>query len=280
MSRDYPSVAWADIEARKSFVGLFVEDAQRRGEPLSEDFLRDLVLNFLIAGRDTTAQALSWAIYLICAHPEVEATARQEISDVCGVRGPVYEDMNRLRYLQAVISEALRLYPSVPNDIKTTLRDDTLPDGTFVPAGTLVVYDICSMGRDAATWGSDAQTFRPERWLEMSEAPGMYHYPVFNAGPRECLGRRLAMVEMKMCLATLLPQLSFRLAVPADEVTVDAQMTIGMGRGLPCFVVRATEKERANSSASTGADSEGPTSIGGESRGRGDSAADLDGECA
>merc|ERR1719396_253471 len=78
-----------------------------------------------------------------------------------------------------------------------------------------------------------------------------YEYPVFNGGPRECLGRRLAIVEMKTCLAMLLPQVSFRLAVPEDQITPDTQLTIGMGRGLPCFVQKAVGKERLCSNAST-----------------------------
>jgi cytochrome P450 len=238
-------------------MGLFLEDARKRGQDLSEDFLRDLVLNFLIAGRDTTAQALSWTMYCLCTHPAVEAKARREVIEVCGVRGPAYEDMTQLPYLQAVLSEALRLYPSVPMDAKIATNDDVLPDGTFVPRGTVVMYDIYAMGRDTAIWGDDAEKFRPERWLEMNEAPGNYKYPVFNAGPRECLGRRLALVEMKTCLAMLLPALKLKLAVPAEEITLDAQLTIGMGRGLPCFVHCDREKDDfASSNASTTAYSE------------------------
>ena len=82
---DAPKVdgAWDDVEARKSFVGLFLQGACSRGEDLSEDHLRDLVLNFFIAGRDTTAQALSWTLFCICKHPDVKARARQEVVDVC-----------------------------------------------------------------------------------------------------------------------------------------------------------------------------------------------------
>lgn len=250
-------VAWEDLEARKSFLGLFLEDARKRGEQLSEDILRDLVLNFLIAGRDTTAQALSWTIYCLINHPEVEDKVRREVIEVCGVRGPVYEDMNRLPYLQAVINEALRLYPSVPLVAKQAAQDDTWPDGTFIREGTLVAYNMYAMGRDRSIWGEDAEIFRPERWLEQKDAPGNYRYPVFNGGPRECLGRRLAQVEMKTCLAMLLPGLSFKLACPIEEVTADAQLTLGMGRGLPCFVRPISEKEDFPSSSSTGAPSEG-----------------------
>jgi fatty acid omega-hydroxylase len=229
-------VAWADIEARKSFVGLFLQDAMKRGEDLSEDYLRDLVLNFLIAGRDTTAQALSWALFCLCQHPEAAAKARSEALEVCGSQDITYDAVNRLPYLQAVLNEALRLYPSVPLDIKLALEDDVWPDGTQVRRGNMAVYNIYAMGRDPALWGADAEEFRPERWLEMDCHPDNYKYPVFNAGPRECLGKRLAQVEMKTCLAVLLPRLSFKLAVPAREIIPDGQLTIGMGRGLPCFV--------------------------------------------
>jgi fatty acid omega-hydroxylase len=245
------TVGWADIEARKSFVGLFLEDAKKRGDVLSEDYLRDLVLNFLIAGRDTTAQAISWTIFCLSNHPDVESRARREIVDVCGVRGPTYEDIPRMPYLQAVFSEALRLHPSVPVDSKTALQDDTLPDGTFIPKGCIVAYDIYSMGRDCSIWGDDAEEFRPDRWLEMKQNPGNYEYPVFNAGPRECLGKRLAMIEMKTCLAMLLPQVSFQLAVPRDQITPDVQLTIGMGNGLPCYVTKVAERDRLGSNAST-----------------------------
>jgi hypothetical protein len=234
-----------------------LEDAKARGETLSEDYLRDLVLNFLIAGRDTTAQALSWTIYCLAQHPDAEAAVRAEIIDVCGVRGPAYDDINRLPYLNAVLSEALRLYPSVPVDFKMALNDDTWPDGTFVPKGSGIVYDIYSMGRDTSIWGEDADAFRPERWLEMDNPMGTYEYPVFNAGPRECLGRRLAMIEMKTCLAMVLPQVSFALAIPHDQIRTDNQLTIGMSTGLPCLVTQAkAARDRVSSNASTGLQSE------------------------
>ena len=157
-------------------------------------------------------------------------------------------------YLQAVLSEALRLYPSVPIDFKCAVGNDTLPDGTWVSHGSIVMYNIYGMNRDPSTWGEDAHIFRPERWLE-NPAPNSYTCPVFNAGPRERLGRRLALVEMKTCLATILPQFTFKLAVPEEEVIFDGQLTIGMSRGLPCFVT-ALQTGHDESSTSTTAQSE------------------------
>lgn len=237
LSKDCKGVAWLDIDAKKSFLGLFMEDLQKRGETLNETFLRDLVLNFLIAGRDTTAQALAWTIFCLSIHPEIQEKAREEVHSVHGTDGPEYDDVKRLPYLQAVLNETLRLYPSVPIDVKYSLLNDTLPDGTYVPAGTTVFYNIFSMGRDTALWGEDASEFKPERWLAMEEPLSNFAYPVFNAGPRECLGRRLAFVEMTTCLATLLPCLSFKLAAPVEQIKPDSQLTIGMASGLPCEVI-------------------------------------------
>jgi len=240
-------VAWADIDAGKSFVGLFVQDARKKGEELDEDYLRDLVLNFLIAGRDTTAQALAWTFFCLASNPDVEAKAREEVCEVCGTEDPSYNDIKSFPYLQAVLSEALRLYPSVPIDLKFAEAKDTWPDGTSISEGTLVGYNIYGMGRDPSVWGIDAEVFRPERWLEMKEAPNGYQYPVFNAGPRECLGKRLAMVEMKTCLAMVLPHLSLKLSVPADKITADSQLTIGMASGLPCFVEKVGKRAASHS---------------------------------
>lgn len=227
-----------------SFVGLFLQEVLGKGEKPTEQFLRDLVLNFLIAGRDTTAQALSWAVFLLIEHPNVEAKLLQELEEVLGTErpeeteGPTYEQISQMPYLQAVVNEALRLYPSVPIDSKVARTDDTLPDGTFIVAGTVVQFNPYSMGRSKSLWGPDAASFRPERWLEMKEVPSPYLYCVFNAGPRECLGKRLAYMEMKACLATILRRVSLKLTVSRDLIRPSASLTIGMSCGLPCTVHR------------------------------------------
>lgn len=225
-----------------SFVGLFMQEAEKSGKPYDEGLMQDMVLNFLIAGRDTTAQSLSWTFYLIMGHPEIEQKVLDEIADVCGDRELAYEDLSRLPFLQAVVNESLRLYPSVSLDIKKALADDVLPDGTAVEKDDVVVYNIFAMGRSKKIWGDDADEFKPERWLGR-EFPNLYAYPVFNAGPRECLGRRLAWVEIKACLVSILRTVKLELTVPRDAIHYDAQLTIGMASGLPCKV-----KARSDSS--------------------------------
>jgi len=212
-----------------------MKEASKKGEPIDEEFMKDMVLNFLIAGRDTTAHGLSWCLYLLMDHPEVEQKMLDEIKEVCGDEELTYDQIGRLKYVQAVVDEALRLYPSVPADSKVAVADDTLPDGTFVPAGCVIQFNPYSMGRSKKLWGEDAELFRPERWIG-AEMPSAFVYTAFNAGPRECLGKRLAWVEMKAILVGILRTVKLTLAVPRSEILPDVQLTIGMSSGLPCKV--------------------------------------------
>ncbi|PQQ19529.1 cytochrome P450 704B1 [Prunus yedoensis var. nudiflora] len=172
----------------------FIELGEDPESKLTDKSLRDVVLNFVIAGRDTTATTLSWAIYMIMSHSHVaeklyselktleEDRAREEkvsllqydtedlesfnqrVTQFAGLLN--YDSLGRLYYLHAVITETLRLYPAVPQDPKGILEDDVLPDGTKVKAGGMVTYVPYSMGRMEYNWGPDAASFKPERWLK------------------------------------------------------------------------------------------------------------------
>lgn len=217
-----------------SFVGLFMkEDALREVDATSQEtFMRDMVLNFLIAGRDTTAQCISWTLFELTQHPRVVEKARKEIAQVCGEGRVTFEHIKSLHYIKAILDEGLRLHPSVPFDGKLCVAKDTLPDGTVVPAGCIVQYTPYAQGRCQEIWGKDACDFRPERWSEMEKRPSSFAFSAFNAGPRECLGRRLAELEMAALLATILRDFDFRLEVDPTSIRYDVQLTLGMS-GLP-----------------------------------------------
>lgn len=228
---------------RRDFLSLFIRDmpnAQKPGAELlsdDEDTLRDVVMNFLIAGRDTTAQALSWTFFMLAQHPSISAKLRAELVSTFGeIAEPTFQGLQRLEYTQCVINEALRLYPSVPKNMKIALRPDTLPDGTFVPAGCMVSHVPYMMGRMQSIWGNDAREFRPERWLDKG-ATSNYEYPVFHAGPRECLGRRMANLEMKVCLAVLLRRYDLQLALAPSEIKHMESLTLPVSVDLPFIAV-------------------------------------------
>lgn len=180
---------------------------------LSEDELCDFVMNILIAGRDTTACALSWTFYELTKYPCVVQKIIREVEQVCAsiansLPDYSYDTICKLRYTHAVVMEVLRLHPSVPVNHKYAINDDVLPDGTFIPSGAAVSWLPIAMGHSEKIWGDDALQFNPDRFFNMKE-PSPFKYPVFNAGPRTCLGKPLALMTIKLTLAYLLPRFDF-----------------------------------------------------------------------
>lgn len=212
----------------------------------SETFLQHVALNFILAGRDTSSAALSWFFWLLTKNPRVEEKILTEICTVLiETRGhhtsnwlekPLgFEEVDRLVYLKAALSETLRLYPSVPEDSKHVVTDDVLPDGTFVPAGSSITYSIYSVGRMKYIWGEDCLEFRPERWLsgdgKRFDVQDSCKFVAFNAGPRICLGKDLAYLQMKSIAAAVL--LRHRLMVaPGHCVEQKMSLTLFMKYGL------------------------------------------------
>ncbi|CAE5956265.1 unnamed protein product [Arabidopsis arenosa] len=219
----------------------------KKTESYSDTFLQHVALNFILAGRDTSSVALSWFFWLITMHPAVEDKIVREICSVLiETRGtddvaswteePLgFDEIDRLVYLKAAISETLRLYPSVPEDSKHVENDDVLPDGTFVPAGSSVTYSIYAAGRMKSTWGEDCLEFNPERWISPIDGKfinhDQYRFVAFNAGPRICLGKDLAYLQMKTIAAAVL--LRHRLTVvPGHKVEQKMSLTLFMKNGL------------------------------------------------
>jgi cytochrome P450 len=171
--------------------------------------LRDLVMNFALAGRDGTACTMSWALYELTKHPTVVDSIREEVQQVCkNGQDYSYDAIQSLTYTHAVVMETLRLHPPVPDDFKFALRDDVLPDGTRIPAGSLVMYSPYTINQSESVWGPDAADFRPDRFLEFGE-PSAFKFPSFNAGPRTCPGKPFALIQVKLVLAYLLERFDF-----------------------------------------------------------------------
>ena len=169
--------------------------------------------------QDTTACTLSFALAFLAAHPDVQARLREEIranipvSDPAkGVRVLKYDDLQTksLPVLRGVLMEALRLAPPVPVDTKMAAVDSVLPGGFRVLKGTRVAYEPYVMGRDETVWGPDAARFRPERWAARA-LPSAYDFPVFQAGPRVCLGEAMAKYEAQLVIAAVVDRFEFRL---------------------------------------------------------------------
>lgn len=208
-------------------------------------YLRDIILNFIIAGKDTTATTLSWFIYMLCKHPHIQEKVAQDIKDATNIKeGTDFEEfassireeaLEKMQYLHATLTETLRLYPAVPVDAKICFSDDTWPDGFSVRKGNMVAYQPYAMGRMKFIWGDDAEEFRPERWLDQNgifqpESP--FKFTAFQAGPRICLGKEFAYRQMKIFSAVLLGFFVFKLSDDKNVVNYRTMINLHIDGGL------------------------------------------------
>ncbi|KAL3613456.1 hypothetical protein CASFOL_042719 [Castilleja foliolosa] len=201
-------------------------------------FLRDTILNLMIAGRDTTSSALTWFMWLVSTNLEVEEKIRDElklsISSDENWRIFGIDEVKNLVYLHGAICEALRLYPPVPFQHKEPLQADILPSGHFVDPKMKVLFSLYAMGRMESIWGKDCLKFKPERWItkggSIKHEPS-YKFLAFNAGPRTCLGKEVALTQMKAVAATLIHNYRVRVA-EGHRVMPNCSIILYMKNGL------------------------------------------------
>jgi len=200
------------------------------------ELIQDELINILIAGRDTTASCITFAVYLLSQHPEVLQKLREEVQSVLApsgtdspteetssARAPSLEDLRKMPYLRAVINETLRLFPSVPLNVRDNIAERvwTGRDGTrwYLPAGTSITYSLLHIHRSPKLWGPTSQQFDPSRFLPSDPRYQTYYastpfvFMPFNAGPRSCLGQQLASAEAGVFLCRLIQRLGGQNAI-------------------------------------------------------------------
>ncbi|ONK60660.1 uncharacterized protein A4U43_C08F21160 [Asparagus officinalis] len=177
----------------------------------TEELLRDNVISFILAGRETTSSALTWFFWILSSRPDVENKVLGEIKSIRSTnQNPdgtfSFDELREMNYVHAAITESLRLYPPVAIDTQSCRDGDIMPDGTFVGKKWFVTYSAYAMGRMESIWGKDCMEYKPERWLENGvfrpESP--FRFPVFHAGPRMCLGKEMAYIQMKSIVAAVI----------------------------------------------------------------------------
>ncbi|XVF76239.1 hypothetical protein PTKIN_Ptkin13bG0250300 [Pterospermum kingtungense] len=213
-----------------------------------ETYLRDIVISFLLAGRDTVASGLTSLFWLLAKHPSVGSKIRQEADRVLGQNQELtsFEQIKELNYLHAVVYESMRLYPPIQFDSKFCEDDDTLPDGSFLKRGTRVTYHPYAMGRIEEIWGPDCLEFKPERWLKENGAfspESPFKYPVFQAGFRVCLGKEMALVELKSVVISLVRRFQIELVAPHQTPRFSPGLTATFCGGLPVLVRERSDSE-------------------------------------
>ncbi|CAA7391779.1 unnamed protein product [Spirodela intermedia] len=236
------------LKQESDILSRFLQERAEDPTEMSLKYLRDIILSFVIAGKDTTAGTLSWFFHMLCKHPFVQEKISREVGTVLGeaeakaelsfggFAGCITEEaLEKMNYLRAALSETLRLYPAVPLDSKVCLADDRLPDGFDVVEGEVINFQPYAMGRMKYIWGEDAEDFRPERWLDEDgvfrhESP--YKFTAFQAGPRLCLGKEFAYRQMTIFAAVLLRFFEFKLADEKKAVEYKPMLTLHINGGL------------------------------------------------
>ncbi|KAF7116611.1 hypothetical protein RHSIM_RhsimUnG0019200 [Rhododendron simsii] len=213
-------------------------------EDHSPEFLRDIVISIILAGRDTTSSTLTSFFWVVSSRPDITNNILQELKSIRArnakhIDGPYsFDELREMHYLHAAISEALRLYPPVAINSKLSLNDDVLPDGTTLKKGWFLTYSPYAMGRMESIWGKDCLEFKPERWLEngvcKQETP--FRFPAFHAGPRICLGREMAYIQMKSIAAAVVERFELDVLNGGECPEHIMSLTIRMKGGLPVLV--------------------------------------------
>lgn len=215
--------------------------------------LRDQALNLLIAGRDTVASLMSWMFYTLAINPHVFNKLRKEVLDEFGRDNSKisFSSLKRCKYLQYTINETLRLYPTVPCNVRTATKNTTLPRGggsdqsapIFIPKGSNILYHIYGVHRNPQFWGPDAHIFNPDRWAKPNAGRIVNHqwtYLPFNGGPRICLGQQYALTEASYVAVRFLQ--TFKEFKPAPQLLngsskQELQLTLTIKGGVPLVMV-------------------------------------------
>lgn len=190
------------IKRRSAFLELLLETWKNKPPFEKDQDILDEVKTFMFEGHDTTTSCLSFTLWLLGQHPDIQEDVYKEVSSIVnGGQEIKMGDLQKMKYLERVIKESLRIYPTVPLIGRKLHEDTLLPSGYIIPAGAEVYASIIVIHRDPQYF-QDPDLFNPDRFLSEMKHP--YCYIPFSAGPRNCIGQKYAMTEVKIILAKLI----------------------------------------------------------------------------
>jgi len=197
------------------------------GERLSDENIRHQMVTFLIAGHETTSGLLSFTLYELLRHPGVLAKAHAVVDEVLGAESATFEHLPRLGYLDQILKETLRLWPTAPAFNVAPFEDTTLGGRYDIPAGQPILVLIPQLHRDKVAWGEDAEIFDPERFSpERAATIPANAWKPFGNGQRSCIGRGFALQEAMLFLAKLLQRFEITAADPGYALQIKHTLTM------------------------------------------------------
>ena len=230
----------AAYTGRQDLIWRLINAREREtGAGMSDEEVRDEILNMAVASPYASLRALTWIWYLLALHPWAEAKLHAEIDAVMGRNRPSYDDIQKLGFLRNVLNETMRLYPPNPMMLRAVRGADVVC-GTRIPRWSIVIVSQWVIHRHQALW-ADPDRFDPERFSpEQVAGRPRFAYLPFSFGPRVCIGMALATMQMQTAVAMLAQRFRFRL-VPGRAVEPTAWTTLRAKGGLP-FIVEPRER--------------------------------------
>ncbi|KAF8082614.1 hypothetical protein N665_0818s0029 [Sinapis alba] len=207
-------------------------------KPCNDKFIRDTILGVWMAAKDTTSSALIWFFWLLSKNPEAMTKIRQEINN----KMPKFDlaDLDKLVYLDGAVRETLRLCPSLTFNRRSPAKPDVLPTGHRVDESWKIIISIYALGRMKSVWGDDAEDFRPERWISDSgilRHEPSYKFLAFHAGPRSCLGKKLAFLQIKTVAVEIIQRYDIKV-VEGQKTEPVPSLFLRMQHGLKVSVTK------------------------------------------
>ena len=202
--------------------------ARDEGKGLTDSELRDEAMTFLLAGHETTANALTWTWYLLSKNSHVLEEMRAEVDSVVGTGVPSAADIRRLTYTRAVIEEGMRLFPPAWLIEREAVNDDVI-DGYEIPAGSILMVSPYVTHRHPELW-PNPEAFDPRRFLDGADRHPFAYFP-FGGGRRQCIGAHFAMMEAVVIAAMIVARYNFEL-VPGQKIETNPRVTLGAENGI------------------------------------------------
>jgi len=207
------------------------------GVQLTDQQVRDELMGLFIAGHETTATALTWALYLLAKHPEIQQKLYEHVAGIVKGDGPTLDDLTALTYTNQVVMETLRLYPPAWSMFIRDVHEDLIFGELTVPKGGILYISPWVMHHDPRYW-QDPQRFDPDRFEgEYSDRLPKFAYLPFGGGPRVCAGNHMAMMEAQIILAMMVEQYQFE-PLSDREVLPDPRFTVHPKNGLHLKVTK------------------------------------------
>ncbi|XP_014611163.1 PREDICTED: cytochrome P450 4C1-like, partial [Polistes canadensis] len=222
---------------KSSFLDVLFISHNENGE-ISEQDIRDEINTIVLAGSETTAGTLKFLFLMLASFPDIQQQAYEELYDIYGSSDtndvPItLEDINKMKYLERVIKETLRLFPAVPFIARTLSSDTEVDENLVIPKNCTVVFSMFTLHRKENYWREPLR-FNPDRFL-----PGNFnqkYFLLFSSGKRGCIGEKFAMIEMKAIAATVLRKFDVRMDNPVSVENVNLKIGIALKPAEPIFL--------------------------------------------